>query len=114
MSILRKYYNKVRGVTAPSSRTKRVVQEDAEAAVVGAALGGIDAQWGLDIHGVPVDLVLAGLGSAACALTDGKSPAVIREVTLGVDMQNGASTALGVFAYRKTKEWVKARKGAGK
>ncbi len=95
---------------AHAVETAHSFRQGGESLVVGAILGGIQAEnfarGGLDVRKVPVDAVVgvAGVAAAVYMAQDSVAP----------DLRNAGCAALAVFAFRKTAELVakqKARKG---
>jgi len=77
------------------------VRAGGEALVVGGALGAVHAlsPTGLDVKKVPIDAVggaLALVASIGMAHTE-----------VGADLRNAGTTALGIFAFRKTHDMVR-------
>lgn len=67
-----------------------------EGGAVGCVLGAVDAEFGLDVKGVPMDLVASavGVGGAMYFATEDFSH----------DLRNVGSHSFTVFSFRKTKE----------
>lgn len=113
-SNLRKWIEKIVGEVGGNtaqiqkSRAKEfglTVRGVGEGAVVGSVLGAIDAEVGLDVKGVPIDLVGTAL-SAGGAL-------YFADEEFAHDLRNTAQSSITVFAFRKTKELLKAKSGIG-
>ena len=71
--------------------------------VTGAALGAVDAKWGLDVKGHPVDGYLA-LASALASLLFAADPD-----GLHVEARSVMTVSAGVFAYRKARAWTEEK-----
>lgn len=80
------------------------VRQMGEGGVVGAVLGAIDSEVGLDVKGVPVDLALSVMGGGAAMY-------FARE-EYSHDLRNIGSHSLAIFSYRKTKQLLKTMSGA--
>lgn len=76
-----------------------------EGGAVGAVLGAVDAEFGLDVKGVPMDLVASavGVGGAMYFATEDYSH----------DLRNIGSHSFTIFTFRKTKELMQKVKIAG-
>jgi len=81
------------------------VRQLGEGGVVGAVLGGINGTVGLDVKGIPVDLVAAGLGA-------GGAMYFARE-DFSHDVRNVASHSFCVFTFRKTDQLVRMKRQPG-
>lgn len=75
-----------------------------ESAAAGALLGAVSATGGLDRDGIPVDLA-SGLGSIAAGV-------VMSHHEIGQTLRTAGAAAVGIFAFRKTEEWLGVRKAA--
>ena len=76
-----------------------------EGGAVGCVLGAVDAEFGLDVKGVPMDLVASavGVGGAMYFATEDFSH----------DLRNVGSHSFSIFTFRKTKELMQKIKVAG-
>jgi len=75
-----------------------------EAAATGAILGAVSGAGGLDRDGIPVDLA-SGLGSIAAGVA-------MSHHEIGQTLRTAGATAVGIFSFRKTEEWLGVRKAA--
>jgi hypothetical protein len=78
------------------------VRASGEAGITGAVLGAVSGAGGLDHDGIPVDLasgVVAIAGGVALAHNE-----------LGTTLRTVGHTSIGIFAFRKTEEWLGVRK----
>ena len=85
------------------------LRQGGEALVVGAGLGYLNAEKGLDWgtnKDIPVDGVLAAAGLIGAV--------VMANHPLGIaaDLRNAGSLALGILTFRKTSDWQTNRKNA--
>lgn len=83
------------------------IRQMGEGGVVGCALGAVDAEFGLDVKGVPIDLLLAAAGSGAAMYT------AADENGISHDLRNVGSHSFSIFTFRKTKELMQKIKIAG-
>lgn len=81
------------------------VRQVGEGGVVGAALGVVHGTVGLDVKGIPLDLVAAGVGSAGAMY-------LARE-DYSHDVRNIASHSFCVFTFRKTDQLVRMKRQPG-
>ena len=111
-SAIRRWYESMggAGIKRHVTETAQVVRQGGESAIMGAALGIIEAEHGsLDIkigqHELPVDGAAAALGLIG-------SVVMANDPTgLSADMRNLGAGALAVLSYRKSKEWRLRHKG---
>jgi hypothetical protein len=78
-----------------------VLAEFAEGGAVGALLGAAHAKFGLDVGGVPVEGILAGVGALAGIGLSGHMP------TLAAALRKGGAQAFTVLSFRKSYEMMK-------
>jgi len=81
------------------------VRQLGEGGVVGAVLGAVNGTVGLDVRGIPIDLVVTGLGA-------GGAMYFARE-DFSHDVRNVASHSFAVFTFRKTDQLVRMKKQPG-
>jgi hypothetical protein len=84
--------------------TGQSIRQTSEGAVMGAALGAAHAELGLDHKGIPVDAVIAVVGAVGRG--------ALADQSVGVDIGNIGASAASVFAFRKTYDFVHAKKMA--
>lgn len=80
------------------------VRATGESLVTGSLLGAVSGSGGLDRKGVPLDL--AG-GAAAIG-----AGVVLAHSELGITLRTAGHTAMGIYGFRKTEEWLGVRKKA--
>lgn len=105
-SAIRKWYegitggiSGIQGVGKHITEGGHVIRQSGEAMITGVALGLLDAEKGLDIGGIPVDGVIAGLGFVG-SIAFAHDP-----YGICADMRNIGSDALSILLYRKAKAW---------
>jgi hypothetical protein len=112
-SVFRRWIDKMTGAERGLSRVRAHVSETAlavrqvgEGVVVGAALGAAHAKLagGLDVKGVPADLALGLLG-AGTGIAFANEP-------FAHDLRNVGTGCATVFAFRKTADFLAAKKVA--
>lgn len=110
-STIRRWIEKIAGETGMSVEKSHArelaltVRQVGEGGVVGCVLGAVDAEIGLDVRGVPLDLVTTVLGA-------GGAMYFARE-EFAHDLRNVGSHSLAIFSFRKTKELLKKKSGIG-
>ncbi len=108
-STVRRWIEKVandtgnRFVKSHAEELALTIRQVGEGGVVGAVLGAVDSEIGLDVKEVPLDLVLAVAGSGAAMY-------YARE-EFSHDLRNVGSHSLAIFSFRKTKELIAVMKG---
>jgi hypothetical protein len=112
-SAIRRWYESMGGVGSIKrhvSETAQAVRQGGESAIMGGALGLIEAEHGsLDVafqgHEIPIDGVaaLVGIGGSIIMANDPSG--------LSSDMRNLGASALSVLSYRKAREWRLKAKG---
>lgn len=109
-STVRRWLEKVSGGSATMSEAAHhgvnAVREYAEASVTGAALGALNAELaqGLDIHGAPIDLGLAGVALAL--------PLMPGFGDMARDIRTIGATSAAIFTFRKVDKMLRIKKGA--
>jgi hypothetical protein len=111
-SAIRRWYESMggAGIKRHVTETAQVVRQGGESAIMGGALGLIEAEHGsLDIkvgqHELPVDGAAAAVGLIG-------SVVMANDATgLSADMRNLGAGALAILSYRKAKEWRLRHKG---
>jgi hypothetical protein len=111
-SAIRRWYESMggAGIKRHVTETAQVVRQGGESAIMGAALGLIEAEHGsLDVklgqHEVPID------GAAAVGGLLGSVIMANDATGLSADMRNLGSASLAILSYRKAKEWRLRHKG---
>jgi hypothetical protein len=122
-SPLRKWYESLTGETTSGSSQKMVqvrahlieggqtIRAVGEAGIVGGLLGAAHAELknGLDIRGkYPLDAIAAGVSAAGAIALAG------HETGLATEARNVATSSMAIFSFRKTHDWMNAKKGGGK
>lgn len=82
-----------------ASEVASTIRKTGEAGVVGAALGTIDAEIGLDQKNIPLDLVGAVAADAAALY--------FSDSEYSDDMSNVGANCMAIFSFRKTRDLVK-------
>lgn len=83
------------------------LRAEGEALVTGALLGLADSHFGgLDVKGYPID------GIASLIALAGQFAMANHADGLATDLRNVGTVCTGVFAYRKSKEYVSGQKGS--
>lgn len=98
---------------AMASHGVHAVRQYGESVLVGAALGAINAEFaeGLDPHGVPIDLCVAGLGAVgSLALASGHVSPSGEE--LAADARNMGAAGATIYAFRKVDRLLRTKRGA--
>lgn len=88
----------------PVAAALHSVRASGESLVVGGILGAVSAAGGLDKGGVPVDLA-GGISSVIAGVALASSE-------VGVTLRTAGHTAIGIYGFRKTEEWLGVRKKA--
>jgi hypothetical protein len=114
-SAIRRWYERVSGTVRHPGRSfqgfgKHVnasghaLRQGGEALLTGAALGALHVELptGLDVRKVPVDAV-----AGALLLVSGGAHSEVAQ-----DLRNAGGTALGIYAFRKTHDFLEERKRA--
>ncbi len=80
------------------------VRASGESLITGGLLGAVSGSGGLDRKGVPVDLAggVAAIGAGV----------VLAHSELGITLRTAGHTAMGIYGFRKTEEWLGVRKKA--
>jgi hypothetical protein len=114
MSSIQRWYDAVKSGGAGLAKAKSHamaagagVRQGGEALLVGGLLGAMSVELptGLDVKKVPVDAVGGVAFLVASAAVAGEE--------YSTDLRNAGSTALAVFAYRKTQDLLAEKKRAG-
>jgi hypothetical protein len=84
--------------------TGQSIRQGSESMITGGLLGAAHAELGLDHKGVPVDAIVGAVGLIGRA--------ALASETVGVDAGNVGAAAMSVFTFRKTYDFVHAKKMA--
>jgi hypothetical protein len=92
----------IRGMTRHVPHTVSALRQGGESLIVGGALGALHVELptGLDVKKIPVDAV-----AGAVLLAAGSAASEVAQ-----DMRTAGSTALGVYAFRKTHDFLEEKK----
>jgi len=110
-SALRAFAEKYMGGGSVTTMTKaklhvieggQAIRQTSEGALTGAALGLAHAEVGLDYKGIPIDAVVA----AAAAFGRG----ALAQEAIGTDVGNVGAACASVFSFRKTFDFIHAKK----
>jgi hypothetical protein len=107
-STVRRWIDKIADATGQeitkktSAELAYTIRQVGEGGIVGSALGAVHATVGLDVKGVPLDLVAAGAGSLGAMY--------LAQEDYSHDIRNVASHSFCVFTFRKTDELIRMKK----
>lgn len=89
----------------PAAAFLHTIRSNGEAGITGAMLGAVSATGGLVRHGVPVDL-------SSALISDILGIALARS-EFGITLRQAGASAMTVFMFRMTEEWLGVRKKSG-
>lgn len=111
-SALRAFAEKYMGGAASSSSITKAklhvieggqaIRQTSEGAITGAALGFAHAEVGLDYKGIPIDVVVAAAAAVGRGALAGEG--------VSVDVGNVGAACASVFSFRKTFDFIHAKK----
>ncbi len=88
----------------PVAATLHSIRGNGEAGITGLGLGFVSGAGGLDRSGIPVDLATSGFATLMGILFSAHEA--------GITLRQIGSSAMAVFTFRKTEEWLGVRKKA--
>lgn len=88
----------------PVAATLHSIRGNGEAGMTGLGLGFVSGAGGLDRDGIPVDLATSAFATLMGILFSSHEA--------GITLRQVGSSAMAVFTFRKTEEWLGVRKKA--